>query len=481
MSTVFAAVQESLGRDVALKVMNLTLVTDDEFQKRFLNEGRIVARLRHPNIVIIYDVGIHRRYYYLSMSYLPGGTLKGRITAGLGLSQKLAIIDKIADALGYAHDRGIVHRDIKPQNILFDEDDLPVLTDFGIAKSVSADTKLTTTGTTLGSIPYMSPEQARSAAVDHRADLYSLGVVFWELLTGELPYTAETQLALAFKHITEPIPHLPSALARFQPVMNRLLAKIPEERYPSVAELKRALDAVSPAPDTDTAPPPDLQATVLNPAAWPARAGLPAVASATGEATRIRPVWLRPVVGAGMALAALSVAAYFIFQPIGPSLRGGPSDTGGATGGAPVVDTPPRAPTGRQVVAPPAEPEGARSGGSAAASPQGTDRLSVLRAQAARQWKARNYVAPPGDNAFETYRAILRVEPHDTEAADKLLEIGRIQLGRQALEDAERLLREGRRQEALQRTEMGLRLAPDDRGLSAMHQRIRKQTAEEGR
>jgi hypothetical protein len=133
-------------------------------------------------------------------------------------------------------------------------------------------------------------------------------------------------------------------------------------------------------------------------------------------------------------------------------------------------------PADRHVTSP-AKPNSGETG-VVAEPPQKAEPLSALRARAARQWQAGNYVAPPGDNAFETYRAILRVEPHDTEAADKLLEIGRIQLGRQALEDAERLLREGRRQEALQRTEMGLRLVPNDRGLSAMRNRLTRQDAE---
>jgi multidrug efflux pump subunit AcrB len=225
-------------------------------------------------------------------------------------------------------------------------------------------------------------------------------------------------------------------------------------------------------------PPAGLQATVLNPTGGPAAAELPAATRGSGESARKRSMWLRLVVGAGMALAVVSVAAYFIFRPIGPSVRGGPSDTGGAAGGAPVLETRALPPTGRHIVAPPPEPEGAASGqGSAAAPPLGPDRLTALRAQAARQWQAGNFVAPPGDNAFETYRAILRLEPHDTEAADRSLEIGRIQLGRQALEDAERLLREGRREEALQATVMGLRLAPNDRALSAMRDSLERQNA----
>jgi hypothetical protein len=226
-------------------------------------------------------------------------------------------------------------------------------------------------------------------------------------------------------------------------------------------------------------PPSGLQVTGPGPAAWPVGAGLPAAAGATTKSARAprvkRRVW--PAVGAAITVAVLSVAAYLVFRPTGPSFLGGPTETGGATGGSSAVPTRAVRPADRHVTSP-AKPNSGETGGVVAEPPQKAEPLSALRARAARQWQAGNYVAPPGDNAFETYRAILRVEPHDTEAADKLLEIGRIQLGRQALEDAERLLREGRRQEALQRTEMGLRLVPNDRGLSAMRNRLTRQDAE---
>ena len=187
MATVYLAVQESLSRHVALKVMNQILMADADFCRRFLNEGRLIAKLSHPNIVTVYDIGASDRFHYLSMTYLPGGTLRETIRRGLPLDYALYILKCLADALGYAHRQGIIHRDIKPGNVLFTHSGAPVLTDFGIAKTVGTETKLTSTGMTVGSVGYMSPEQALGNPVDNRSDLYSLGVLFWQMLTGALP------------------------------------------------------------------------------------------------------------------------------------------------------------------------------------------------------------------------------------------------------------------------------------------------------
>jgi serine/threonine-protein kinase PpkA len=486
MSTVYLAVQESLGREVALKVMNTTLVTDAEFQQRFLNEGRIVARLRHPNIVVVYDVGAQGQCYYLSMSYLPGGTLTERISRGLDLDQKVAIMRRIAEGLGYAHDRGIIHRDIKPQNVLFDEDGSPVLTDFGIAKSLVAETHLTTTGMTFGSVPYMSPEQAKSAAVDHLSDLYSLGVVFWEVLTGELPYRADTHLALAFKHATQPIPDLPPALARFQPVLNRLLAKTPEERFASVHEMIDALDRVPGGDDPDaTVYGSDFEKTVVDFGAWPGKESSLQTATAPGapaiedEPVGKRRLPLLGIAGGGMTVLLLAAAAYFVFRPIGPGLIGGPpyaerpssaSNSVAETGPAAEPRRPVDTPASQESEERPAKPNS--SAATAAEEVQG--RLAQLQRQAEVQWRAARYTAPPGDNAFETYSNILRLDPANEKARDKLLQIGRIQLGKQSLTEANRLLGQGKLQEALQQAEIGLRVTPGNRELLAVRDRIKK-------
>jgi len=248
MAIVYLAMQESLHRHVALKVIKPVLTTDEEFAQRFLREGRIIAQLSDPHIVTVYDIAAHEGTYYLSMEYLPGGTLQQRIRAGLPLPEALAIARAIVSALYYAHRRNIIHRDIKPQNILFRENGHPVLTDFGIAKTLGSSTIMTRTGLSIGTPRYMSPEQIRGQGVDARADLYSFGVLFYEMLTGNVPYTADDSFALAMMHVTAPLPQLPAQLSRFQPLLDKLLDKDPERRFPDGGAVIAALNAVETAP-----------------------------------------------------------------------------------------------------------------------------------------------------------------------------------------------------------------------------------------
>ncbi|MBS1221772.1 MAG: hypothetical protein H6R23_1392, partial [Proteobacteria bacterium] len=254
MAIVYLALQESLHRHVALKVIKPILTTDDEFARRFLHEGRIIAQLSNPHIVTVHDIGSHEGTYYLSMEYLPGDTLQQRIRAGMPLEETLFVARAIAGALHYAHQRGIIHRDIKPQNILFRENGSPVLTDFGIAKTLGSSTIMTRTGLSLGTPRYMSPEQIRGQTVDARADLYSFGVLFYEMLTGNAPYVADDSFALAMMHVTAPIPELPPELRRFQPILNKLLDKDPNQRFQSGQEFIAALDH----PETLPSAPPDI-------------------------------------------------------------------------------------------------------------------------------------------------------------------------------------------------------------------------------
>lgn len=243
MAIVYLALQESLHRHVALKVIKPVLTTDEEFAQRFLREGRIIAQLSDPHIVTVYDIASHNGTYYLSMEYLSGGTLQQRIRNGLPLEEALSIAQAIAGALHYAHRRNIIHRDIKPQNILFRENGQPVLTDFGIAKTLGASTIMTRTGLSLGTPRYMSPEQIRGQGVDARADLYSFGVLFYEMLTGNVPYAADDSFALAMMHVTAPVPKLPPHLSRFQPLLNKLLDKNPDERFQSGEAIIAAITA----------------------------------------------------------------------------------------------------------------------------------------------------------------------------------------------------------------------------------------------
>ncbi|WP_017253731.1 serine/threonine-protein kinase [Pseudomonas tolaasii] len=242
MASVYLATQRSLERKVALKVMAAALAADPSFCERFLREGKTLARLSHPHTVTIHDIGNVGELYYMAMEYLPNGTLKERIAAGLTPEQGLAYIRQIASALGYAHAQGLVHRDVKPANILFRADGTAVLSDFGIAKSLDDRTQFTQAGFAVGTPSYMSPEQARGQEIDGRADLYALGVVLYEILVGKLPYNGTDALSTALAHLTEPLPELPVHHGRYQDVLRKLLAKDPAERFPDAAALLRALD-----------------------------------------------------------------------------------------------------------------------------------------------------------------------------------------------------------------------------------------------
>ncbi len=247
MATVYLARQDRLTRDVALKVMKPIAMAGDDFTSRFVKEGQIIAQLQHPQIVTIYDFDSTDGYHYFSMEYLPGGTLADEIKRGLPVPRAIGITKKIAEALAVAHARGVIHRDVKPQNILFRADGTPVLTDFGIARATTRDPdsmQLTSYGMVIGSPRYMSPEQSTGQPLDPRADLYSLGVVFYEMLTHHLPYEADDVVSLAMKHCNDPIPRLPESLAVYQPVLDKLIAKKPEDRFASAGQLIRALDAL---------------------------------------------------------------------------------------------------------------------------------------------------------------------------------------------------------------------------------------------
>ncbi|WP_394304589.1 serine/threonine-protein kinase [Pseudomonas danubii] len=265
MATVYLATQRSLERKVALKVMAAALAADPSFCERFLREGKTLARLSHPHTVTIHDIGNVGELYYMAMEYLPNGTLKERIAAGLTPEQGLAYIRQIASALGYAHAQGLVHRDVKPANILFRADGTAVLSDFGIAKSLDDRTQFTQAGFAVGTPSYMSPEQARGQDIDGRADLYALGVVLYEILVGELPYNGTDALSTALAHLTEPLPELPLHHGRYQHILRKLLAKDPAERYPDAAALLTALDNLPPEAT-------EVEATLIQPLPLPPQA-----------------------------------------------------------------------------------------------------------------------------------------------------------------------------------------------------------------
>jgi serine/threonine protein kinase len=244
MADVFLGVQENLDREVAIKVLIPSLFRDDQFSARFLKEAQTAARLVHPNIITIHDVGKVKDCFFIVMEYLQESlsSLMKKHTV-LPAKDALGIVKMIALALDYAHLQGFIHRDIKPDNIMFRSDGTVVLVDFGIARAMDSHTQLTRTGMSIGTPHYMSPEQCRGEKIDGRSDIYSLGVQLYELLTGEVPYRAENTAGIILKHIQEPIPQFPEQFAYLQPLLDKMMAKERAERVQTGKELSLFIDA----------------------------------------------------------------------------------------------------------------------------------------------------------------------------------------------------------------------------------------------
>lgn len=247
MSTVYLGEQVSLDREVAIKVMLPEALADEVSRRRFENEARTIARLEHPHIVGIYEVGRTKAGLpYYAMPYLARGHLGQRTfgdDAEHGFARVRGILHSLLAALDYAHARGVVHRDVKAENVLFDEAERPLLADFGIALRRFGP-RVTTAGMAVGSTAYMAPEQARGEDVDARADLYAVGVLAWEMLTGQLPYVAGDALSMAVMHAQDPIPRLPRPLRHWQRFFDRALAKSPGQRFRGAQQMREALDRV---------------------------------------------------------------------------------------------------------------------------------------------------------------------------------------------------------------------------------------------
>lgn len=247
MGDVYRAEDTHLKRDVALKVLHRRFARDEQFVERFRREASSAASLQHPNVVNVFDRGEYDGTYYIAMEHLEGRTLKELAAAEAPLSQERAVDIgiQILQAAGFAHSRGVVHRDFKPQNVIVDENDEVKVTDFGIARAGASD--ITETGSILGTAQYLSPEQAQGAPVEAASDLYSIGVILYELLAGRLPFEGESAVAVAVKHVSEP----PQRLAELRPDIHpgleaavmRTLAKNPTERWGSAEELVSALQA----------------------------------------------------------------------------------------------------------------------------------------------------------------------------------------------------------------------------------------------
>lgn len=349
MAEVYKGYQQHLDRYVAIKFMHAFLVSEEGFLQRFKREAKAMAGLSHPNIVRVYDFDVYENSYYLVMEYIDGGTLKEhlqeRANTGeqMSMDEAMRITTQVADALAYAHRRGMVHRDIKPANIMLDKDSgKAILTDFGIVKLMgNQSVAYTATGALIGTPAYMSPEQALGKPGDARADIYSLGVLLFQMITNQLPFDADTPLAVVMKHVNEPAPlpmtFNPNVPLDLQDVALKALAKDPEERYQTAGEFAAALRGIDLSKKYGGfAPPP------VNPTA----AGAAAMATATGstapgktavsppttppppEETAVaepddgkkRPIWLFALIG--LVLIAVVIGSLFA-----TGILGGNNDT----------------------------------------------------------------------------------------------------------------------------------------------------------
>jgi serine/threonine-protein kinase len=326
MSTVFRAHDVQLDRRVAVKILHARYADESEYVERFRREARAVAQLSHPNIVTVIDRGEDDGRQYIVFEYVEGENLKELVgRAGrLPLRRALELTLAVADGLAFAHDHGLVHRDVKPQNVLLSDEGEVKVTDFGIARSLDVEHGVTQTGTVLGTGEYLAPEQASGEPVSAATDVYSLGVVLWELLTGDVPFAGENFVAVALRHVNEPPPSLlaarPDAPPRLAAAVERALAKDPLDRFPTMAAFARELRACLAEAEGDGPPAPlvdDVGATLVVPP--PQRRRRSAAA-----APRRRPL--------GLVLLGLVVAGAAF---AGVLLLGGASHHRGGTGGGP--------------------------------------------------------------------------------------------------------------------------------------------------
>jgi len=238
-SAVYLAESERAGEMVVLKVLRDSPTAGDEHTQftRFLQEYDLISKVRHPNVVRIYDLGIADDHAYLAMEYFPRGDLRSQIASGLDGSEALSYLAQMAAALEVVHAVGVLHRDLKPGNIMLRADGSVALIDFGLAKHVQVDAEITATGEIFGTPYYMSPEQGHGQPLDERSDLYSLGVIFYEMLLRQKPYVAQSPMGVIYMHANAPIPLLPEALRKYQHLLNKLLAKDPIHRLASASAL----------------------------------------------------------------------------------------------------------------------------------------------------------------------------------------------------------------------------------------------------
>ena len=446
MATVFLAIQQSLDREVVLKTLDTSNDESGDFFERFLKEGRIIASLRHPHIVTIFDIGTADELVYISMEYVDGGDLRAKIDNRLAPVRGLDLIFKVGQALEYAHKKSIVHRDVKPANILFRGDGTPLLSDFGIAKDFTVDKELTSTGTILGSPFYMSPEQAEGLPVDGRTDIYSLGIIFYEMLTGEKPYEGDSAIKVIMQHIQSPVPQLPPELDQFQPLLTRLMTKDRDKRIANVTEMLEEVQELRDELEGKKGRGMMTLHTLKLPLS--ARGARRRGDRVGGRGSRA----VRMLILAGVMVLVLGGLGAYIFAQINkppPLLVRNP----------PPITTP--AASGNSS-------GGTRTGGSNDSTP-----VNLLEASRALQWLARNslrqdrLMSPPADNAHYYFSRLLELNPSNAAAkqgfsaiAERFVVLAEEEFSRTNYDQAQAYIT------------LGLQVDPDNQGLDTLRAMI---------
>lgn len=463
MASVYLALQTSLEREVALKVMSPALAADPTFSKRFLQEARMLASLAHPNIVQVYDVGVTQsQLNYFSMQYLPGGDFAQRVSGGITEKDLVRVLEGVANALGYAHQRGYVHRDVAPGNILFDVNDTPLLTDFGIARAISQAARITSAGISIGTSHYMSPEQARGGDVDARSDLYGLGVLTWFGLTGKPPYEGADGFAVSYAHVFEPIPRLPTAHARWQPLIDKALAKDPAQRYQSADEFVAALGTIdirSPTtPASEIEAPTRIMkrdviaaAVAARPAEASTRIGsIPTLEESlipTPPALAVTPRRWLPWGIAAVGLLVIGLVGYAVLagrEPKSALVQKPPQKTPEKTLQQAIVERPQVQPSPTSAVVPAEtaanETEVASADGAPDVAPESEEAFDLSKVptvvdpvvELVRLGRvdlaAQRLTSPPRNNAFERFSVALRIDPKSKNAKQGVIDTARAYL-----------------------------------------------------
>ena len=406
MATVFLAVQESLDREVALKVMSPVLAANATFCEQFMKEGRITAKLTHPHLMTVHDIGSDNGVYYLASEFLPAGTLRERMDR-ITAPEILEVTRDIAAGLAYAHEKGFVHRDVKPGNIMFRSNGTAVLADFGIAKAMKSVSAATMAGNAIGTPDYMSPEQAQATMIDGRSDLYSLGAVLYECLAGRKPYQANDAYAVALMHVTEPVPQLPENTAWLQPLIDGLMAKNPDQRFANGDTYIAALDRLlMDHPQADVATQQSARKRNTMKSFTPVPGSVPA--AKVESAPRKMSVPLMAAIGAAVLVLVIGVGWFFMHRSPAPD------NTIAVTTPTPQPSLPPPPPTIEQ--------------SQATTAMMKLDMPTLLS-------KANDYLAygtknfgekldfPPGDNAIDMYHEVLRRDSSNAAAKQGLAQI----------------------------------------------------------